>query len=30
VSLANGVVNGLTVNSLGGNDPRYAKLVAEY
>jgi hypothetical protein len=30
VSLANGVVNGLTVNSLGANDPRYARLVAEY
>ena len=29
-SLANGVVNGLTVNSLGALDPRYTKLVEQF
>ncbi len=30
VSLITGVVNGMTVNSLGSNDPRYAELAAEF
>ena len=30
VSLAVGITNGVTVNSLGSNDPRYAQLAAEF
>jgi hypothetical protein len=30
VSLITGVVNGITVNSLGSNDPRYAELAAQF
>ena len=30
VSLATGVQNGLTVNCLGSNDPRYAELAAQF
>jgi hypothetical protein len=29
-SLATGIVNGMTVNSLGCNDPRYAELAAQF
>ena len=30
MSLAVGITNGMTVNSLGSNDPRYAQLAAEF
>jgi hypothetical protein len=29
-SLITGIVNGITVNSLGSNDPRYAELAAQF